>query len=58
MALDQLNGQARLSHASTSNDDQLVFSKKLHGKDNTVSNGDEGKFPIGSLTFEAIVVVF
>ncbi len=36
MALDQLNCQTGLSHTSTSDDDQLVFSEKLHGM--TVSN--------------------
>lgn len=31
VALDQLDGQARLAHATAADDDQLVFAEKLRG---------------------------
>jgi hypothetical protein len=31
VALDQLDGQARLSHATAADYHQLVFSEELHG---------------------------
>jgi len=37
MCLYQLDGQTRLSHTTTANDDQLVFSKKLSRTRDAVS---------------------
>lgn len=47
MALDQLDRQTRLAHATAPDDDQLVFPEKLHGRSVTRQQANTPHMPDG-----------